>query len=150
MSERYALIDAEKANYPIAKMCEWLDVSKSGFYEWRDRPASLSEQRRQELKIKIRKAFDGSFETYGYRRVHAQLLREGQDVCDELVRQLMREMGLVACQPRPYKPVTTVPGDEQGIPDLVARDFTATAPGHKLVGDITYIPTWQGGCTWPP
>ena len=82
--------------------------------------------------------------------MHAQLLREGQDVCDELVRGLMREMGLVACQPRPYKPVTTVPGDEQGIPDLVARDFTATAPGHKLVGDITYIPTWQGGCTWPP
>lgn len=144
MSERYALIDAEKANYPVAKMCEWLDVSKSGFYEWRDRPASLTELRREELKTKIKKVFDDSHETYGYRRVHVQLCREDEDVSDELVRGLMRELGLVACQPRPYKPVTTVPGDEEGIPDLVARDFTADAPGQKLVGDITYIPTWQG------
>ena len=77
--------------------------------------------------------------------MHAQPLREGQDVCDELARQLMREMGLVACQPRPYRPVTTVPGGEAGIPGLVARDFTATAPGHKLVGDITYIPSAPRG-----
>jgi len=144
VSERYALIDAKKATYPIAKMCEWLDVSKSGFYEWRDRPASLTAQRREELKTAIAKVFESSDETYGYRRVHAQLLRDGQDVCDELVRQLMRELGLVACQPKPYRPVTTEPGDEAGIPDLVARDFTATAPGQKLVGDITYIPTWEG------
>ncbi|MGH8938725.1 MAG: IS3 family transposase, partial [Actinomycetes bacterium] len=125
-------------------MCGWLDVPKSGFCEWRGRPASLSEQRREELKITMQQVFDGSFATCGCRRVRVELARAGEDVSDELVRRLMREEGLVACQPRPYKPVTTVGGDEAGIPDLVARDFTADAPGAKLVGDITYIPTWEG------
>ena len=110
----------------------------------RGRPASTNAQRREQLKPKIEKAFDDSFETYGYRRVCVELLGDGEAVSEELVRGLMRELGLVACQPRAYKPVTTVPGDEAGIPDLVARDFTATAPGEKLVGDITYIPTWEG------
>ena len=56
----------------------------------------------------------------------------------------MRELGLVACQPRPWRPATTQQGQAGPIPDLVNRDFTATVPGAKMVGDITYIPTWEG------
>lgn len=144
MSDKYQLIETEKANFPIMKMCEWLQVSKSGYYEWRDRETSVTELRREDLKAKIKKVFDDSYATYGYRRVHMELARQGVEVDDELVRQLMRQLGLVACQPRPYRPATTVHADEATIPDLVARDFTAPAPGVKLVGDITYIPTWQG------
>jgi transposase InsO family protein len=47
---------------------------------------------------------------------------------------------------RGVQPATTAQGDEVAIPDLVCRDFTADAPGQKLVGDITYIPTWEGWC----
>jgi transposase InsO family protein len=81
--------------------------------------------------------------TYGYRRVHAQLLRWGQAANLELVRQLMRELGLVPCQPRPkrWRLTQAAPGP---VPDLVGRDFTAEGPGEKLVGDITYIPTDEG------
>jgi putative transposase len=50
----------------------------------------------------------------------------------------------VACQPRPWRPATTQQGRTGPIPDLVNRDFTADAPGRKMVGDITYIPTWEG------
>jgi transposase InsO family protein len=55
----------------------------------------------------------------------------------------MRELGLAPCQPRPWRPVTTE-RREHAIPDLVDRDFTADAPGRKLVGDITYIETGEG------
>jgi transposase InsO family protein len=56
----------------------------------------------------------------------------------------MRAADLVPCQPRPWRHSLTNAGAPTAIPDLVARDFTATAPGVKMVGDITYIPTWQG------
>jgi putative transposase len=56
----------------------------------------------------------------------------------------MRELGLVACQPRPFRPVTTIAGDAGTLPDLVCGDFTADRPAVKLVGDITYIRTREG------
>jgi len=89
--------------------------------------------------------FAGSQETYGYRRVHAQLVRSGEQVGLGLVRDLMRGLDLRPCQPRPYR-VTTV-ADVDGAaatPDLVAREFAAEAPGVKMVRDITHIPTWEG------
>jgi len=144
VSSKYEFIDAEKADYPITKMCEWMDVSRSGFHEWRGREESATVRRQEELKLLIQHAFTDSDGTYGYRRVHAELARLGVHAGDELVRRLMREMGLVACQPRPWRPVTTIAGDADTIPDLVRRDFTADAPGTKLVGDITYIRTWEG------
>ena len=147
MSEKYSFIDAEKAGYPVVKMCAWLKVSTSGFYAWRDRPASATARRRARLAALIQAIFDASDGTYGYRRIHAALLRQGEDCGPELVRDLMRELGLVPCQPRPWRPTTTQPGTgTEIIPDLVGRDFTADVPGTKLVGDITYLPTWQGFC----
>src|SRR5438876_7218958 len=76
--------------------------------------------------------FDGSDGTYGYRRVWCQLARWGVRAGPGLVRALMRELGLVACQPRPWRPATTVQGQAGPIPDLVNRDFTADAPGRKM------------------
>jgi len=125
-------------------MCEWLEVSTSGFYEWAGRPQSATAKRRDWLSVLIAKAFDDSDGTYGYRRVHAQLARWGEACTPELVRALMRVLGLVACQPRPWRHSLTEAGASGPIPDLVARDFTAEAPGTKMVGDITYIPTWEG------
>src|SRR5947208_14050485 len=125
-------------------MCAWLEVSKSGYYEWRSRPESATARRREELRLLIRKAFDDSDGTYGHRRVWAQLARWGVRAGLELVRALMRELGLVACQPRPWRPSTTKQGQAGPIPDLVNRDFCAAVPAGKMVGDITYIPTWEG------
>jgi putative transposase len=119
-------------------------VSSSGFYEWRNRPASATARRREQLKTIIAAIFEDSDGTYGYRRIHAVLARSEIAAGPELVRSLIRELGLVPCQPKPWRPVTTVAGDAGEVPDLVRRDFTATAPGTKLVGDITYIRTWAG------
>lgn len=144
MSARFEFIDGEKALFPVVKMCLWLGVSTSGYYEWRDRPASATAQRRLYLATLIQAIFDWADQTYGHRRVHAQLARQGESCTPELVRAIMRDLGLVPCQPRPFRPTTTVAGEAAPIPDLVARDFTADAPGTKLVGDITYLPTWEG------
>lgn len=151
MNERYEFIEAEKdavteageKKHAVAKMCEWLGVSKSGFYEWRGRPECATAQRRAQLAPLIKKIFDDSDETYGHRRVHAQLRRQGERCTPELVRGIMRELGLEPCQPRPWRLALTEPAVSL-LPDLVGRDFTASAPGEKMVGDITYIPTWEG------
>jgi putative transposase len=143
VSARYEFIDAEKDSYRVTDMCRWLHVSRSGFYEWCSRPVSATAQRRERLRLMIREIFAANHQTYGYRRIHAVLVRSGERVSPELVRDLMREMELAPCQPRPWRPVTTRAGRHR-VPDLVRRDFTAERPGTKFVGDITYVPTWEG------
>jgi putative transposase len=148
VSDVYEFIDAEYATSEtapgITQMCVWLGVSKSGFYDWRSRPESATAKRQEKLRLLIKQIFDDSDGTYGHRRIAGQLARWGVHAGAELVRKLMRQLGLVACQPRPWRPSTTKQGQAGPIPDLVNRDFTAEVPGGKMVGDITYIPTWQG------
>jgi transposase InsO family protein len=134
-----------KYTYPVKKMCRWLSVSSSAFFDWRRRPQSATAARRERLAALIAHEFAASDETYGYRRIHAVLQRSDVPCSAELVRALMRELGLRPCQPRPWRHSLTAADDQAPVlPDLLGRDFTAEAPGRKLVGDITYIPTWEG------
>src|ERR1035437_5342060 len=126
-------------------MCRWLEVSRSGFCEWRNAPESATARWRGILTLIVKKSFDESDGTYGYRRVRADLVARGVPAGPELVRSVMRELGLEPCQPRPWRfSLTEGDGREHDIPDLVKRDFTAGAPGEKMVGGITCIPMWQG------
>ena len=130
---------------PVWKMCLWLAVSTSGFYDWLKRPQSATAARREVLADRIRGFFEESDGTYGYRRIHADLTGAGIECSPELVRQIMRQEQLVPCQPRPFRVTTEADAEAAALmPDLVKRDFTADRPGVKFVGDITYIHTWQG------
>ena len=151
MTEKFEFIDAERAaaaeaaELPtVARMCALLEVSKSGFYEWRHRPVSAAQRRRELLADMVRALFEAFDATYGYRRIHAELVRAGERVGPELVRKLMREMDLIPVQPRPFRTTTEPDPDAPDTVDLVKRDFTAQRPGTKVVSDITYIRTWQG------
>jgi putative transposase len=116
-------------------MCEWLEISKSGYYDWRSRPQSAAAKRHELLKIKVKALFDANNGEYGYRRVHAALVRGGEQVDDETVRGIMRELGLEPCQPKPRcRSLTEQDGQASPIPDLVNRDFSASKPGLKMVG----------------
>jgi putative transposase len=138
------LIDAEKATYPIAFMCRLLGVSRSTFYAWCDRAETATAARRRDLAGHVRRVFEASRGTYGCRRVTAALSRQGVACSVGLVADVMRELGLRACQPRAYKR-TTVPGEQPVCtPDLIEREFTAARPGTRLVGDITYLRTDEG------
>jgi len=150
VTEKFEFIDAKRAaaqpaELPtVARICALLEVSKSGFYEWRGRPVSAAQRRRELLADNIAALFEAFDGTYGYRRIHAELVRAGERVGPELVRKLMREMGLFPVQPRPFRITTEPDPDAPSTVDLVKRDFSAQRPGTKVVGDITYIKTWQG------
>lgn len=153
MSDKYAFIAAEyainkaagTADAPsIEKMCSWIGVSKSGYFEWKGRPPSDTAKRRETLTAKIKQIFDDNDGTYGHRRVHAELARQGVEAGLELVRRLMRLAGLVPHQVRKRRSLTRQADDIAAIPDLVRRDFTADRPYTKLIGDITEIKTWEG------
>jgi len=138
------VIDAEKATYKIAWMCRLLGVPRSSFYAWRNRAETATAARRRELGVHVRRVFAAGRGAYGCRRVAAQLNRDGHPCSVGLVADLMRELGLRACQPRAYKR-TTIPGEQPVTsPDLIGRDFTAVTPGTRLVGDITYLKTGEG------
>ena len=138
------MIDAEKATYKIAWMCRLLGVPRSSFYAWRNRAETATAARRRELGVHVRRVFAAGRGAYGCRRVAAQLNRDGHPCSVGLVADLMRELGLRACQPRAYKR-TTIPGEQPVTsPDLIGRDFTAVTPGTRLVGDITYLKTGEG------
>jgi putative transposase len=153
MSEKFDLIAAEKADptssCPVIKMCAWLEVSTSGFYDHCDALPSARALRRTKIIDYVQAAYDLGREAYGVRRVHAVLQRsddpEVASVSENLVRAIMAELGLVGCQPRAYKTTTQPDPEPPTAPaDLVGRDFTADTPGTKLVGDITYLRTWTG------
>ncbi len=145
MNERCEFIDGERTVFPLVMMCRVLKVSRSGFYAWAGRPASATTARRRELQVEIYEIFYRvGRERYGYRRVHAVLARRGIEAGPELVRFLMRDLGLVPVQPRPWRRTTIADPGAAATPDLVGRDFTAERVGQVMVGDITYIRTWEG------
>jgi putative transposase len=127
-------------------MCELLGVPRSSFYAWRNRVETSTQARRRELAGQVRRVFDDSRQTSGCRRVAAQLNREGRECSVGLVADLMREAGLRAVQPRGYKRTTIHGQHPVESPDLLQRDFdpASSAPGERLVGDITYLRTGEG------
>jgi putative transposase len=152
VSAKFAFIAAEKADptspYPVTSMCRWLHVSTSGFYDYGNAVETDRARRRAKLISHVQAAFTLGRGTYGVRRVHGVLTRshdpEVASCSAKLVRSIMAELGLKACQPRAYKTTTQADPAAGGPADLLGRDFTAEQPGTKLVGDITYIKTWAG------
>jgi transposase InsO family protein len=129
-------------------MCAWLEVSTSGFYDSCNVVESDRAHRRATVAMHVRAAFQAGRGSYGVRRVQRILKRSANpqvaSCSAKLVRSIMAELRLKACQPRAYKTTTQPDPDATGPADLVGRDFTAERPGTKLVGDITYIRCWQG------
>jgi putative transposase len=96
----YRFIDAEKASYPVSALCRVLRVSRSGYYEWKDRPPSNRDRENATLTERIREIHQLSRETYGYPRVHAELRALGvRSVTASVWRGLCERMGLeAACE----------------------------------------------------
>ena len=121
-------------------------MPRSSFYAWRAQAdtATATTARRQLLAELVGEVFDDSGGTYGCRRVAAELNRRGHPASVGLVADLMRELGLQACQPRAYKR-TTIAGERPGgQPGPDRAGLHRRPPGQRLVGDITYLRTGEG------
>lgn len=142
---KFALIEAEKATCPVAKSCRTLGVSRSGFYAWRDRPASVHTRNDRRLAILVREAYERSRRTYGSPRVHAELVAGGERVSRKRVVRLMQEQQLEARARRRYKCTTMSDHDQPIAPNILARRFEADVPNQRWVGDTTELRIGESG-----
>jgi putative transposase len=140
----YKLIEAHRTNFPIPLMCRMLGVSKSGYYDWRDRQPSRRSREDGALTAKIREIHRRSRETYGCPRIHAELRSLGMCCSRKRVARLMPEAGLRGCM-RSRKKGTTRRGMRAPAEDLLKRNFRATQPDRVWVADITYVATQEEG-----
>lgn len=142
---RFQFVDQERASYPVNLLCRLLKVSRSGYYAWRRRPASARRLADEVLGEQIRSFHRASRRTYGAPRIHADLIDAGVRVGRKRVARIMRENGLEGVHRRGWRHGTTQRDpNARPAPDLLDRDFTATAPDQKWVADVTYVPTVQG------
>ena len=141
----FGFIAAEKANHPISLLCKGLGVSRSGVHAWQRRPRSRRARQDARLLELIEPIHRQSQRTYGAPRVHAELrLEHNVRVGRKRVERLMRQAGLTGMvRRRRVKTTISVPGIRTA-PDLVARDFSPTAPNRLWCADITYVRTWEG------
>jgi len=148
---RYAFIHEQRVctnnAWPVRALCAALRVSRNGFYDYTRRLASpgAGAQRRTELAETIQRVHVESRGVYGSPRIHRQLRWEGEAVSEKTVAKVMQSMGIQGKSPRRRTPRTTDSAHGRPVADNVLdRDFTATAPSQKWVGDITYIDTDEG------
>lgn len=142
----YEFIEVEKAGFEVARLCRVLGVQRSAFYAWRDgRQAAAARQAAEdELAAEIRKIHAAHKGAYGSPRIHRELRRRGRVVNLKRIERIMSERRIVGVTRRRRWSLTKAEAGAAAAADLIGRDFTAPAPGMKLVGDITYLPTAEG------
>lgn len=138
-------MNANQAVHNVRMMSRLLQVSASGFYDWKDRAPSQRARKDIELTGHIQRIHHRSKGRYGSPMIHAELAQDhGIAVGCKRVARLMRCAHLKGAYPKRFV-VTTTPGvNVTASRDLVARQFTAAGPDQLWVADITYVPTWAG------
>ena len=139
--------------FPVRFLCQAMEVSRSGFYDF------LSGQTHQpppeHMNLVVTERFWENLRRYGSRRIAAQLKKEGHPLGRHRVRRIMKTQGLKAIQPRSFVPKTTDSRNTtQPSPNLLATEPTPTQTNQVWVGDITYIPLsagrWAYLAVWMP
>jgi transposase InsO family protein len=142
---KYAFIREQAGCFPVQLMCRVLGVSRSGYYEWRDRPESKRSAANRLLLGEIRRIEARHFGRYGSPRIHAALRADGHICSRGRVARLMRRHGIRALASQRFRPTTTDSRHHLPIaPNLLAQKFQAPAPNRIWLADITYLRTDEG------
>jgi len=141
---RYAFIREHRQEFRIVKMCQVLEVSRSGYYSWLSRSASRRELSNRALVSEIRSIHERSRGVYGSPRVTAELRASGWWCSENRVARLMRLNGIQSKRKRKYRRTTDSRHTYPISPNHVSREFTVRRPNTVWVSDVTYIWTSEG------
>ena len=137
-------IQEHSKEHAIARLCEALEVSESGFYGWRDRDPSKREIDNIRLVRLIEKFHRASGEIYGSPKIHADLLDDGVSCSKNKVARLMQRHGIQSKLRRKFVITTDSKSTHSPSPDLLKRNFQVNEPDTHWVSDTTFIQTRQG------
>ena len=139
------MIEELSQEYPIRELCAALNVSRSGYYAWREGQESVRELANREMAQQIKQLFEAKRQRYGSPRITQQLRRQGQVCNHKRVERLMRQEGLKARSGRKRKVRTTNSDHDQPVAPNLLLDRPAPAKVDEVwVADITYVPTAEG------
>lgn len=142
---RYSFIAEHQDQWPVSVQCEVLKVSRSGFYAWRTREPSQTEQRQIEMTRQIQEIHQASRQTYGAPRVHAELLARGTPCNRKTIAKYMKQARIQANSVRRFRVTTTDSNHRQPVaPNVVDRQFSPSRKNETWAGDVTYISTKEG------
>ena len=141
---KYRFIEANRPLWRLCTMCRILRASKSGYFAWRDGRESPRRSADRALTTQIATIHREQRAVYGSPRIHRALRQQGTRVGRKRVERLMRSAGIRVTPRRRFAVTTDSNHDHPIAANLLAQDFTATAPNQKWVTDITYIPTGDG------
>ena len=141
---KYAFIRAHRQHYPLTRLCEMLEVSPSGYHDWRDRPESNRSRENKRLTEKIAYYHQQSREIYGSPKIHIDLAKAGETCSVNRVARLMKVAEIKSKMARKFVITTDSKNTMQPAPDLLQRQFIVDKSNLAWVSDTTFIGTREG------
>ena len=141
---KYDYIRSQRKEYKIVRLCNALEVSTSGFYDWLDRPESNRSRENRQLMEKIKRSHEQSREIYGSPKIHKDLIAENEICSVNRVARLMKEADIKSKVARKFVITTNSKNTMQPAPDLLQRQFVVNRHDKAWVSDTTFIATREG------
>ncbi|TMU98226.1 IS3 family transposase [Streptomyces sp. DASNCL29] len=143
---RFQFVADHQRRHGVKRLCTILGIARSSFYYWRRTAADRAVRQTADARLaaRIRAAHRESDGTYGVPRITAELREAGECVNHKRIARVMRSINLAGVRLRRRHRTTIADRAAAKAPDLVGRDFTASEPNTKYVGDITYLPLASG------
>ncbi len=141
---RYDFIRSHREEYRLIRLCDALEVSPSGYYDWLDRPESNRTRKNKMLTEKIKHSHQQSREIYGSPKIHKDLMADGETCGVNRVARLMNLADIKSKMARKFVVTTDSKNTMQPAPDLLRRRFTVDKHDEAWVSDTTFIATREG------
>ena len=137
-------MQAQQGEFSLSSLCQTLEVSRSGYYEWLSRPPHAQAEADQQMHAKVQHYFAQGRGTYGTRRIKHLLAQEGLQVSRRRIGRILAQAGLRCKTRRKFKAPLGAGQAQTVAPNQLNRAFTVDVPDRVYVGDIPYLPPGEG------